>query len=50
MDVKLHYFRSHGSTMAVAVKNQVLVQIAKDCKIHSEMEEKIFTAITMVLP
>ena len=50
MEVKLHYFRGHGSTMTVAVKKSSIAQKAYNCQIHSEMEENFFTAIAMVLP
>ena len=47
MEVKLPYFHGRGSTTVVAVKKS---SIAQKLRIHSEMEEKNFTAVTMVLP
>ena len=42
----LQPWQYHGS----GSKKSSIAQIAQNCQIHSEMEEKIFTAITVVLP
>ena len=49
MEVKLDYFRGHGSTTAVAVKNQVQLKKLRIAKFIQKLKKK-FTATSVVLP